>query len=156
MRVRILIEGILLGVIGLMSVIEGVRLIVFKNPVISYDPVGPSFYVLLFGLALIFVGCLYIILNYKKKPLIERQIVVDRGLRIRLIGTVAACALYVILINIFGYLVATFIFLFIQFKIANVKAWPQGFILSIAVTAFLYLVFIEYCSMIFPRGIIFR
>jgi hypothetical protein len=155
MRVRILIEGILLGAIGLISVIEGVRLIIFKNPVISYDPVGPSFYVLLFGIALMFVGCLYIILNYRN-PLSEKQIVVDKGLRIRLIGTVAACALYVLLINIFGYLVATFIFLFIEFKIANVKAWPQGFILSMAVTAFLYLVFVEYCSMIFPRGIIFR
>lgn len=155
MRVRILIEGILLGAIGLISVIEGVRLIIFKNPVISYDPVGPSFYVLLFGIALMFVGCLYIILNYRN-PLSEKQIVVDKGLRIRLIGTVAACALYVLLINILGYLVATFIFLFIEFKIANVKAWPQGFILSTAVTAFLYLVFVEYCSMIFPRGIIFR
>jgi putative tricarboxylic transport membrane protein len=155
MRVRILIEGILLGAIGLISVIEGVRLIIFKNPVISYDPVGPSFYVLLFGIALMFVGCLYIILNYRN-PLSEKQIVVDKGLRIRLIGTVAACALYVLLINILGYLVATFIFLFIEFKIANVKAWPQGFILSMAVTAFLYLVFVEYCSMIFPRGIIFR
>ena len=155
MRVRVLIEGILLGVIGLISIIEGVRLIIFKNPVISYDPVGPSFYVLLFGLGLMIIGALYIMINYRK-PLSAKRMVVDKEMRIRLISSVAACVLYVILINILGYLIATYIFLFIEFKIAGVKVWPQGFIISAVVTAFLYFVFIEYCNMIFPKGMIFR
>ena len=155
MRARIFVEGTLLGVIGLISMIEGLRLIIFKNPVISYDPVGPGFYVLLFGLGLIIVGVLYFFVNYRK-PLSEKKLVVGRELKIRLIGSVAACVLYVILLNIIGYILATFIFLFIEFKIAGVKVWPQGFIVSVVITAFLYFVFIEYCSMIFPKGIIFR
>lgn len=155
MRARIFVEGTLLGVIGLISMIEGVRLIIYKNPVISYDPVGPSFYVLLFGLGLMIVGILYIMINYRK-PISDKKTVVDKEMRIRLISSVAACVLYVILIDLLGYLVATYIFLFIEFKIAGVKVWPQSFIISAIITAFLYFVFIEYCNMIFPKGIIFR
>jgi putative tricarboxylic transport membrane protein len=155
LKVKVLIEGILLCVIGAISIIEGIRLVIYKNPVITYDPVGPSFYVLITGLSLMIVGILYIIANYRKSPSNEK-IAIEKEMRIRLIGSVVACVLYVILIDFFGYLIATWIFLFIEFRIVGVNVWLEDFILSTVFTAFLYFVFVVYCSMIFPKGIIFE
>jgi putative tricarboxylic transport membrane protein len=158
MRIRVLIEGILLFVIGLISVIEGVRLIIYKNLVISYDPVGPSFFVLLCGICLMIVAVLYVIVNYRKPLSTEKMVadVADKEMTIRLISAIVVCVAYIFLINIVGYLIATVVFLLLQFRITGVKNWLTNCLISIILTALFYFGFIVYCDMPFPKGMIFK
>jgi putative tricarboxylic transport membrane protein len=158
MRVNVFIEGILLCVIGIISIIDGVRLIIYKNPVISYDPVGPGFFVILCGSCLITVAVLYVIVN-QRKPLSPKKMVAnvaDREMTIRLISAIVVCVAYIFLINIVGYLLATVVFLLLQFRITGVKHWFTNCFISIILTALFYVTFIIYCDMPFPKGMIFR
>jgi hypothetical protein len=61
-------------------------------------------------------------------------------------------ALYAFLISLVGYLPATLFFLLAQFRVLGVKSWPVNVALTIAATAMLYVVFIYYGGLEFPRG----
>jgi hypothetical protein len=64
--------------------------------------------------------------------------------------------MYALLIDVAGYLVASILFFFLAFRIVGVKSWAVNIILALMITAAYYAVFVEYCSMIFPRGLLFK
>ena len=158
MRTRVLIEGILLLVIGLVSTAEGIRLRIQVNPVIHYDRVGPGFFLLFCGICLMSVAVLYLIDNYRK-PLRAQEMatdVVNKEMVIRVISSIVVCGAYIILLNTVGYLVATVFFLLLQFRILGVKNWLANCLLSIILAAVFYSIFVVYCNMAFPKGWIFK
>jgi len=70
-------------------------------------------------------------------------------------STIAACALYIFLIRIIGYLLATIIFFFLEFRIEGNKSWPLVIVLSLVLSVLYYFIFVQWCSLVFPRGIFF-
>ncbi len=155
MKTTTLIEGLLLLVLGLVAMIEGLRLVIYKNPHVLYDPLGPGLYITAIGVSLMTVGVVYLVRNYRKTPRMN-GVPVDKQMRIRMMSTITACALYLFLIHIVGYLLATIIFFFLEFRIEGVKSWPLVVVLSLVLSAFYYFIFVQWCSMVFPRGIFFR
>ena len=151
----VIIEGILLLVIGLLSMAEGLRLSIYKDPHVLYDLLGPGLYVILLGIGLLTTGVVYFIVNYRRFLIIEK-VAVSKEMRIRMFSTVIVLVIYLFLISIVGYLVATIVFFSLEFRVIGIKSWPLIFILSMVLSAVYYFVFIQYCSMIFPRGIFFN
>jgi putative tricarboxylic transport membrane protein len=100
-------------------------------------------------------GIAYIIAHLIKLPSIERKEEVNKEMRFRLYGSFVVCVLYLILINTLGYLVASFIFFILEFRILGIKSWPFNVLLSAFISVAYYFVFIKYCSMVFPRGLLF-
>ena len=155
MRIRLLIEGILLSVIGIVSFIEGLRLILYKDPVILYDALGPGDYILILGLVLIGVAVVHVIVNYRK-PIMGKVQTVSKEMRTRMISIVVVIMIYTFLIDIVGYLGATIFFFLTEFRVIGIKSWRLNIILSIVLTGVYYIVFVQYGDMVFPRGILFR
>lgn len=155
MKRTVLIEGILLLVIGLVSAGEGMHLIVDKDPNIIYDMIGPGYYVLLLSIALMATGVVHLIVNYRKRLIMEK-VEVTGEMRRRMISIVAVMAIYTFLIGITGYLVATIVFFLLEFRVIGIKSWRLNVTLTILLTAVYYIVFIRYCDMVFPRGILLR
>jgi hypothetical protein len=154
-RMTVFVEGILLIVMSLVAIVEGLRLIIFKDPYTLYDPLGPGYYALTVGTCLLGVGIFYIIAHCKNPPQME-MVPVDKKMKIRLVSTVVACGIYIILIAIVGYLLATIIFFFLEFKIEGIRSWLLVIILSLVFSGFYYLIFVRLCNMVFPTGMIFQ
>jgi len=150
MRKTVLLEGIFLLIIGFGSCIEALRLTIYKDPRTLYDPVGPGPYLLVLSLCLIATGSYHIYAHRKERGLGMK---IPREHRIRLLAIVGVIALYIFSLHFLGYLIPTIIFFLLEFRIAGVKSWKLNIIISIIVSVCYDLVFIQYCSMVFPRGI---
>lgn len=154
MRRRVLIEGVLLLAIGLMGVVEGLRLTFHKDPNVLYDLLGPGLYVFAISLCLMATGVVHLSINYGKVFSMEKM-VGDREMSTRLISTILVYVAYTFLISLVGYLIATLIFFILEFRIAGVKSWKTNAVLTVIVSAINYIVFVQYCNVAFPRGIFF-
>jgi hypothetical protein len=154
MRIVILTEGTLLVVVSLVGLTEGLRLVIYKDPYILYDPLGPGLYIIAISIGLMAMGIVHLLGRSKELLQVEGMPVVKR-MRIKMMSTVAVCVIYIFLIRIIGYPLATVLFFFLEFKVQGIKSWPFIVFLSLILSVLYYLVFVHYCHMVFPRGIIF-
>lgn len=152
MNRTVLVEGILLLVFSFVCIFEGIHLVIYKDPHTLFDPIGPGFYVLTLSTFLMAVGFVHLIVNYKKN-LDTEKVTISREMRKRMINMTAVLAIYILLINIIGYLLASIIFFLLEFRIVGIKSWPISIILTLLFTACFYVLFVHYCDMIFPHGI---
>lgn len=153
MNLMVLIEGAVLLVISTISLVEGIRLVVEKDPQALYDPLGPDFYILFLGIAMMITAITHVVVNYTK-PSSLQKVAPDQGMRIRMVGITVVCAAYICLISLIGYLWATLFFFLLGFKIIGVKSWATNLVLTFFLTAFYYIVFVKYCTMPLPKGIL--
>lgn len=154
MKRKVWIDGLLFIAIGITSLIESFRLILYKDPHTLFDLLGPGYYLLIVSLSLMVTGIFYIFVNRRKLPGIKKE-TVSKGMRFRLIGSFAVLALYAIFLSSIGYFVSSLVFFVLEFRILGIKIWPNNIILSIGITAVYYFVFVKYCDMVFPRGLLF-
>ena len=156
MKRKIIIEGITFSVIGLIAVIEGFRLSTGKDPQGIFSLMGPGTYTIVLGFGLIITAIASVFLNYRKvsgtgkAALSQEKESPSSKVVVYMIGVFA---IYAFLIDIFGYLMPTILFLLLEFRLVGVKSWKTNIVVTSAVVAVFYLVFIQYCGMIFPRGI---
>ncbi len=150
-----LVEGIIVLFLGGVALVESLHLISEKDPTTVYDVVGPGYYILFLSLLLLAAGVAHLAAHLKKKSSLVEKVATDKELRMKMFGMVGMLGLYLVLISVFGYLISTVVFFIAEFKLAGVKSWLTNILLTIAVTACYYFVFIEYCSMVFPRGIFY-
>ena len=68
---------------------------------------------------------------------------------------VGIIALYAVMIQFLGYLVATPIFFLLMFRVVGIGSWRKNMMLTVILSTAYYLVFVHYCSVIFPRGIFY-
>ena len=155
MTITVLIEGILIIIFGLISIAEGLRLVIDKDPYALYDPLGPGSYILVLGVSLIILGIVHIVINYRKLPKME-SVEIGKGMKIQMLSTIIVLAIYIYLIGIVGYLIATLVFFLSEFRVVGIKSWRNNSILTSILTVTYYAVFIEFCGMVFPRGILFK
>ena len=152
---KVLGEVLFISVMGIITVVEAFRLIFIKDPAAIYDRIGPGPYLLVVSMMFIGGGIVHLVTNWRKS-LGDQKAVVDRALRRKLISTIVNCAIYLLLISMVGYLISTLIFFFLQFRIEGIKSWLRNLSLTFAISATYYLVFVRYCSLIFPRGVLFE
>ena len=149
MRRTVLIEGILVLVISLGSMVEGLRLIAQRDPRTAFDVMGPGSYILFLSITLMAAGVVYFTVNYKKNLRMEK-VAVNKEMRIRVISMIVVLVIYILLIGIVGYLVASIVFLLMEFRIAGVKSWSITIILSLVLSATFYMVFVQFANILFP------
>ncbi len=154
MNLKVLIEGILILVFSLVAMIEGFRLILSKDPYVLYDPLGPGFYILVLSLGLLAVGLVHFIANYRK-PSGAGKVAASKEMRIQLFSSIGILALYILLVHFVGYGVATLTFFFLELRVAGVKSWRTLVILTLVLTIVYYVIFVRFCGMVFPEGLLF-
>ncbi len=154
MNIKVLIEGLLVFTISLMAIFEGLRLILYKDPYILYDPLGPGLYILALSFGLMAVAIFHFIVNYRKLPEMEK-LQADGKMRNRLFSSIGILMIYILLVEFIGYMVGTFIFFFSELRVMGVKSWRINGILTLVLTAGYYIIFVKLCGMVFPKGILF-
>jgi hypothetical protein len=152
---KVLGEVIFISVMGIITMVEAVKLIFIKDPAAIYDRIGPGPYLLVVSMMFIGGGIAHFVANWRKS-VGDQKVIADKELRRKLISTIVNCAIYLLLISMVGYLVSTPIFFFLQFRIEGIKSWFRNLTLTVAISATYYLVFVRYCSLIFPRGLLFE
>ncbi len=153
-RRHIVIEGVVLLAFGAAAAVEGLRLIIYKDPYVVYDPLGAGFYILALSIGVLLAGAVHVVSTYRAaKPALPRQ-PTAHGQKRHVPASVGIMALYVVLINLAGYLIATLVFCLLQFRISGVRQWRTNALLTIVFTALYYVVFVTLCDMIFPRGLL--
>jgi hypothetical protein len=152
---RVLGEMLFISVMGIITMVEAFKLIFIKDPAAIYDPIGPGPYLLVVSMMFIGGGVVHLVTHWRKS-VGDQKAVVDKKLRRKLISTVVNCAIYLLLISAVGYLISTPIFFLLQFRIEGVRSWLRNLTLTLVISATYYFVFVKYCSLIFPRGILFE
>jgi len=139
-------------VISLISIYEGFNLSFHGEITAVHYGTGPGLYLLIVSMILAVAAIAHLMINWKKPHDAER-VAIPREMRIKLLSTIGNCTLYILLINLVGYLLSTLVFFLLQFRIQGIKLWLSLLLTFIISTTF-YLVFVKYCSLIFPRGIL--
>jgi hypothetical protein len=157
MKKIVFIEGASLLLLSLIGVAEGVRLIIQKDPQRIQEALGPGFYVLFASLALMIVGVAHLLVNYRSPPSVKKAAVGSKSEgRATMIGMIIVLVLYLFLIQAVGYLLASIVFFFMEFRMVGIKSWRKDITLTLIFTAVYYVVFIKYCDMSFPQAYLFR
>jgi hypothetical protein len=157
-----LVEFLIFGVVGLWSIIEGVRLTHLK--IVQFDPFGPGRYNIMLGVILIGLGVFYYIGQRKKAARAGKEVArkasaeqaSDRGGQkayvVKMFSIIAILALYALLIGWVGYSIACLVFFLLVNKVLGVKSWVVNIAASLLLTVCYYLVFVKFMGMIFPDG----
>lgn len=153
MRKIVVIEGILLLITGLVGVVEGVHLIIRQDPNVTHDILGPSGYIIAVSVALMITGTIYII--HCKKNLSGEKLAVSKETIIRVIKIVLIMAVYSFVIDVIGYFLATVVFFFLILRVLGFTSWLTNVILTIVFSTSLYIIFLRFLGLVFPRGILF-
>jgi putative tricarboxylic transport membrane protein len=156
MRQRIIVEGMIFSIIGLIGLYEGIRLTRARDLTAVQDSLGPAGYIIMIGLALIIAGATHIVINYKK-DIDNRKVIVSKEEKItlRMVITIyVSLVVYCLLINFIGYLFSSLIFFLMMFQIFGFK-WFVNAILSVVLSLTFYLLFEYLLTMSFPKGMLF-
>jgi hypothetical protein len=139
-----------LAVLSLVGVIHGILLIVFPDPIALYDEIGPGrFLVAISGFLLVAVT-LYFARAKRSHDLVEgRQPGAAGALRV-----MAALGVYVVLLDLMGFLFSTFGFLLILFSCLRSVSWRRNLLAAFLYSLVLYLVFVHAFNMELPRGLV--
>jgi hypothetical protein len=149
-----LIEALILLTISSVGIAEGVRLMSESDPNAVKDILGPGVYVLIASICLMAISTAYLCMNYRKKYSIKK-IAINKEARNKMMSMAVVLVAYGLLICLSGYLIATIIFFLLEFRIAGVTSWRTNIIWTLVLTGAYYVIFVEYCTMSFPRGILF-
>jgi hypothetical protein len=149
---KLLFEVALCLVISLISLYEGFDLTFHREITAVHYGTGPGLYLLIVSMILAVAAIAHLMINWKK-PHGAEKVAIPREMRMKLFSTIGNCILYILLINLVGYLVSTLVFFLLQFRIQGIRFWFSLLLTFIISTTF-YLVFVKYCSLIFPRGIL--
>ncbi len=151
MRVA-LIEGILLLGMGAGAAAEGVKLIATREAQAVFDVLGPGGYLAVVGCALIITGILRITHGSGNGGKLDME-AFSKSMKTAMGGMIVVLALYILLIEIVGYLIASPIFFLLLFRILGITSWLRNLGLSIVCSILLYIIFVHWLAMVFPRGI---
>ena len=148
-------EIIILFVVGLMSMIEGIRL-VFAQKLQLYDVLGPGFYNIGMGSILIIVGVIYFISQRGRIFIEKKEALPSKEYKIKMASMVGVLALYIFLLEYIGYFFSSMFFFVLLNRIVGFRGWTSNLAVSIAMTLIFYIVFVKWLNMIFPPGVLFR
>ena len=154
-----IIEGCALLVIGVLGLIGGITLYLHRDARTQSSLMGPGSYVLIISAALVLTALAYVYLSLEKAsraPGVESRQPRKPWVSRIVIGVFGTFAVYAYLIELFGYVIPTILFLLVEFRLLGVKSWKVNVLLTAVVAALFYIIFIKYCEMVFPHGAFFE
>ena len=155
----LLIEVLVLVIVGVLSIIEGIRLC-FARKIQMYDVLGPGLYNVGMGSILIIMGLVYFLsqrgkyLSAQKKSA-EKDRGEDREYKRMMISMIVVMIAYIFLMDLIGYLLASLVFFFLINRVAGFRSWLTNLGVTVLMTVSFYLIFVTWLGMIFPRGLLF-
>ena len=150
----VLIEAISVVVFGLVCMGEGLRIVVFRDPFILYDPLGPGPYILVLSIGIMTGGVVYFLQNYARTLHVE-YVEGNKKSGMQVLSAVTVLILYNLVIVFVGYLSATVVFYFLGLRVSGVKSLRSSLILAVIFTTLHYIVFVRFAKVVFPKGIFY-
>lgn len=151
-------EGVVLFIISIGGILGGFSHYINRDARTQSSLLAPGTYVIVLSVALTLTALVYVYLSFRKASraanldLPQRQAPRISAIVVKM---VSAFAVYAYLIEVIGYMVPTLLFLLVEFRLLGVKSWKTNIALTAIVTGAFYIVFIKYCEMILPQGILF-
>ncbi len=150
MKRTIVVEALIVWFVGVVSMIEGLRLVIFKDPNVLYDLLGPGYFVLLISVSLMAVGAVHLRSGYRtseggKTPIPDRDAVIT------VCRVILVTAAYISLISIVGYIIASLCFFSAQLWVFGVRSWKTNIALAMLLAVVYNVVFVNLCGLILPR-----
>lgn len=154
----LLVEVFIIVVVGLFSVVEGLRLH-DRESLQLYDVLGPGLYSVGMGSILIISGLIYLISQWKNSLTVEKQSASEelkehREYQKMMISMVLVMVVYIFLMDFIGYLLASLVFFFLINRIVGFRSWLTNLGVTILMTVSIYVIFVTWLGMIFPRGVL--
>lgn len=155
MKITLIIEVIVIMIVGLLTIIDGVR-ITLAEKIQVFDALGPGNYNIGLGFILIIVGFIYfisqrrkIIGGGKKSPRKE-----SKEYKKMMISMIVIMIIYIFLVDLVGYFFASAIFFFLINRVVGSWSWLTNLVITIGMTISYYVVFVTWMGMIFPQGVL--
>ena len=151
-------EGVVLFIISIGGILGGFSQYINRDARTQSSVLAPGTYVIVLSVALTLTALVYVYLSFRKASraanldLPQRQAPWISAIVVKM---ASAFAVYAYLIEVIGYMVPTLLFLLVEFRLLGVKSWKTNIALTAIVTGVFYIVFIKYCEMILPQGILF-
>lgn len=138
---------ILLGILVLLNVSTYPTISVGNEKLL-----GPAFFPGLLAMILIVLSILLILTNYKSTE--QRSTGLFDSYSIKAYITMLGLVVYILLLNVVGFLIMTPILLFALIRFYGVKEYPKLVITSLLITVFIYIVFKILLAVPLPLGIL--
>jgi tellurite resistance protein TehA-like permease len=149
----IIVEAIVLLAMSLTGLVQGLYLIRTPDPYALYDKVGPGGSLILISSLLIITLIVHLI-RHRKELSEEKQEPTKEGTAKRLIHATVTIAIFIVLIDIIGFLPASMVFFFLIHRFLGVQPWLKNTILSIVFSISIYLIFVQALNMELPEGLL--
>ncbi len=142
---------------GFLSILLGITLIIAASnfPVLPTVDVGPAFFPKVVGGILIFFGALLAIVAFLNKAESKSLKEIFNRRSLLAIGTIAIFAIYIILVSVLGFLIATPLLVIGLAMFLKGKNIAVIVIVAVAVTLLIYYLFLKFLLIPLPRGIFF-
>lgn len=151
---RELIEGAVVFGIGLMTLIEGIRLTVYKDAHSVEDIVGPGRYLIFLSVFMMLVGAIFFVSEFRSTK--EKKVEAGNPSALsKTLPIIFALVVYIVLLYLIGYLGSTLVFFILMHRVMGFKSWTANIAVSAGIALALYGLFVMFLGMIFPRGILF-
>ena len=149
----IVVETVVLLVMSLIGIGQGVYLIRTPDPYAMYDKVGPGGSLILIS-SLIIVTLIVHLIRHRKDLSEEKTDPIAEGTTRRLVRAVATIAIFIVLVDIIGFLPASMVFFLLMLRFLGVRSWPTSIVLSIVFSVSIYLLFVQALNMELPGGLL--
>jgi hypothetical protein len=140
-------------ILGLGCLAEALRLKMSATSTGLHQELGPGAYVFLLGACLVLTGIFHYA-QHRRLPSEGYDGEAFREALPKFIGIILCLVAYGVLTIVLGYLSATVAFFIATFALFAVRPWHLCVGLSIVCSAVLYLLFVHYFGIIFPRGLL--
>lgn len=150
-----LIEGMVILCTGFMTLIEGIRLSVYKDVHSIEDIVGPGRYLIFLSIFMIAIGVIYFVSNFKN---IKGKTITASDVKsspLKTLPIILVLIIYIVYLYLIGYLGSTLIFFILMHRVMGFQSWTINIAVSVLISLFLYGLFVSFLGMIFPHGVLF-
>ena len=149
-NIGVLVESGVSVFLGGLSIAEGIRMVKTKG-IQLYDVLGPGWYNIGIGAVLVLGGIAYFVVRHGE--MVAWKDSTARGRPLKVVMLVSVMAIYLFLIDLISYLLASLVFFFLVTRVSGFGSWRANIALALTFGVFFYVVFAVWMGMIFPRGL---
>ena len=149
-NIGVLVESGVAVLLGGLSIAEGIRMVKTKG-IQLYDVLGPGWYNIGIGAVLVLGGIAYFVVRHGEMGATKDS--TAGGGPLKVVMLVSVMAIYLFLIDLVSYLLASLVFFFLVTRVSGFVSWRTNVALALAFGIFFYVVFAVWMGMIFPRGL---
>lgn len=138
-------EGLILMVIGIVGVVEGLRL--NRVSAAADEAYGPGWYLLILSFTLLVCGLYYLISNFKR---LDKKTAATLFWKGPALSCLLAMMFYSVLIPYIGYFISTAAFLFVATRLFGERSWVKSTLIAVISGTAFWLVFIYLAEIPMP------